>query len=125
MITLSTVFTQTMEDDKHNRITDINAGLKTHYPQMINSVTHNTDTALYYLMTEQTQGQPDAAALSLYGSEDYWYWVLVSNFIDNPFEEFKQGWVYTKYEDAVMSEAQVSALSSKKESRYGSTVTLN
>ena len=125
MITLDTIFTQTMEDDKHNRITDINAGLKTHYPQIINSVTHNTKTALYYLMTEQTQGQPDAAAIALYGSENYWYWVLVSNFIDNPFEEFKKGWAYTKYEDSVMSEAQVSALSSKKEARYGTTITLN
>ena len=35
MITLDTVFTETLLDKNNERVTDINAGLKKFYPQMI------------------------------------------------------------------------------------------
>jgi len=125
MITFSTVFTQTLLDSKNNRITDLNEGLKKFYPQIIYSVTHHSESGTPYLANAQTTAYPDLAAYKLYNQDSALYWFLVSNFIENPFEEVKGEWVYYKYPSFVQTDAQTTSISSDKNTRYGAVVTLN
>ena len=125
MITLDTVFTETLLDKNNERVTDINAGLKKFYPQMIYAVTHNADAGEPYLADDQISHYPDLAAYTLYGTNTALYWFLFSNFIENPFEEVKTNWAYYLYPSSVQTEAQTTAIVSSKNTRYGAVVTLN
>lgn len=125
MITLNTVFTQTIQDPKGNNVTDINEGLRNYYPQIIYSTTHNTEKITPFLVDDIMAHQPDLVAYNIYSSVNYWFWLLITNYLDDPFEGIKSAWMYSSYPESVADDAQTTSLSTSEDSRYGSVVTLN
>lgn len=127
-VAYSSYFSEVINDNNNNSVTDLNAGLQNLYV-MFNENANTLEEVQRYLVSSHEVGYPELVARnSTLGSQAYWWWLLLLNRLDDPFVDIKENWVYS-----INSTDQVNQLietsnnnnSTKEESRLGSVVELN
>lgn len=121
----SSYFNETIVDNNGIAVSDINVGIKNLYDNVI-LPTDDSDYKLF-VVTEEDQGFPDLIAYKYFGDQNYWYFFLLSNGIEDPFKEVTLGWAYGIVEtsEAVNNIQVAEEKSLEAQSRIGTTVTLN
>lgn len=121
----SSYFNKTIVDNNGIAVSDINAGIKNLYDNVI-LPTDDSDYKLF-VVTEEDQGFPDLIAHKYFGDQNYWYFFLLSNGIEDPFKEVTLGWAYGIVEtsEAINNMQVAEEKSLETQSRIGTTVTLN
>lgn len=127
-VSFDSFFTEIITDNNGISGTDINAGLKNLY-EFFNENANSLEEVQNYLVGEIEEGYPDLVAKrSVLGSQDYWWWILLLNRLNNPLEDIKYNWVYS-----INSSEQINNFiensnnnnETKADSRLGSIVELN
>lgn len=128
-INFDSFFNKTVKDQNNNTVTDINAGLSNLFEYF-----NNTADSLYevqnYLVSEYEEGYPDLVANNcVLGSQEYWWWILLLNRLEDPLTEIKYNWIYS-----INSEQQINnfiessnnnTVNSEENTRIGSVIELN
>lgn len=92
---LDSFFTETIIDPNGISVTDINAGIDTLF-RMFNEEEPNFVESQNYLVKEFEEAYPELVAKdSLFGSQIYWWWLLLINRLEDPFTELEKHWVYS------------------------------
>lgn len=126
MITMSEVFSDTIVDNNGVTVSDINKGLKNYFPLVFDKITHNAEKSSSVLVDNTKEAYPDLLAYKLYDTMDMWFFFLVSNFIDDPFEDINVNYVYYSYNDELLDDVDSNATSTTTDnSRIGTTIELN
>lgn len=127
-VRLNSFFSKQITDNNGKTCSDINAGLVNLFG-FLNESTINLETSQRYLVSEYEDGYPDLVAKnSNFGSEDYWWWLLILNRLEDPLTEIRYNWVY-----GIKSAEQVNSLiessntnnDNSSDSRLGTVVELN
>lgn len=127
-INYDSFFKEIITDSKGISVSDMNEGIDNLF-KYFNENAWSFEEIQQYLVTEFEEGYPDLLALnSALGNSQYWWWVLMLNRLDDPFEDIKQNWVY-----AINSSSQISSFiqgsnnvdTSKTTNRIGIVVELN
>lgn len=136
-ILFDSYFTDRVIDNNGVSVADINVGLNRLHKNF-NEYGLSSSGTQSYIAAEHEVGYPDLIALnSQYGSQLYWWWVLLFNRQDDAFEGIKPNWVYAidsvetvrDFVNTVNNTNSTNNADSKiemtNESRIGSTVELN
>jgi len=121
-------FDEIITDNKGNSVCDVNAGLNNLY-KYFNEYFNAFELTQRYFVPEQEAGYPDlVAAKSAFGSQDYWWWVLLINRQDDGLEGIKKNWVYSIIDPVqvdTFNTTSTSADEASNDDRIGSVVELN
>ena len=127
-VNLDSFFDKRIVDNKEISVCDMNEGLNELF-KYFNENFEAFELVQRYFVPEQEEGYPDLVATkSIYGSEKYWWWVLMLNRLDDAFEGIKKNWVYSIVHPVQITEfilnsnEEVEASSTK---RIGSVIELN
>lgn len=127
-ISFSSFFQEIIIDNNGIPVTDINAGLQNLFANFNENADNFLDEQRFFV-SENEEGFPDLVAyLSILGDQNYWWWVLLLNRLENPFLDIKANWIYS-----INSEAQIQQFikltnetnSSRSTNRIGKVVELN
>jgi len=117
-------FSETTTDNNNQTCSDVNAGLKKLY-QSLNDNWYSFGEVQRYLVSEDEDGFPELVAKhSVLGSQEYWWWILFLNRLENPLVDIKENWIYS-----INSRSQISNfitgtnnLENRVESEIGKTI---
>lgn len=88
-------FSKTTVDDNGQNCSDVNVGLKKLY-EALNNNWYSFGEVQRYLVSEDEDGFPELVAKhSVLRSQDYWWWILFLNRLDNPLTDIKENWIYS------------------------------
>lgn len=88
-------FTERIVDNNGQDCSDVNAGLKKLY-QGLNDNWYSFEEMQRYLVSQDEDGYPELVAKhSILGSQDYWWWILFLNRLDDPLTAIKENWIYS------------------------------
>lgn len=126
-IKLDSFFSKTTIDNNGKNCTDINDGLIKLF-DMLNAERYNLGEVQRYIVSEYEDGYPDLVAMnSTLKSQDYWWWILALNSLEDAFVDIKENWVYS-----INSEEQITGLineanksKSTSETNIGKDIELN
>ena len=126
-IKLDSFFSKTIIDNNGKNCTDINDGLIKLF-DMLNAEHYNLGEVQRYIVSEYEDGYPDLVAMnSALKSQDYWWWILALNSLEDAFIDIKENWVYS-----INSEEQITGLineanksKSTSETNIGKDIELN
>ena len=126
-IKLDSFFSKTIIDNNGKNCTDINDGLIKLF-DMLNAERYNLGEVQRYIVSEYEDGYPDLVAMnSVLKSQDYWWWILALNSLEDAFVDIKENWVYS-----INSEEQITGLineanksKSTSETNIGKDIELN
>ena len=126
-IKLDSFFSKTTIDNNGKNCTDINDGLIKLF-DMLNAERYNLGEVQRYIVSEYEDGYPDLVAMnSALKSQDYWWWILALNSLEDAFVDIKENWVYS-----INSEEQITGLineanksKSTSETNIGKDIELN
>lgn len=121
-------FDNIITDPNGNVVSDINAGITKLIPDMFYTLNDTTNYHKRFGLTEQTQNMPDIAAMSLYGTEALWWYIMFANLIDNPFSNFTNEFLYYAFSEKLLSEHSISEenkASENTENKIGTIIELN
>lgn len=126
-IKLDSFFSKTIIDNNGKNCTDINDGLIKLF-DMLNAERYNLGEVQRYIVSEYEDGYPDLVAMnSALKSQDYWWWILALNNLEDAFIDIKENWVYS-----INSEEQITGLineanksKSTSETNIGKDIELN
>lgn len=126
-IKLNSFFSKTLIDSNGKNCTDINDGLIKLF-DMLNAERYNLGEVQRYIVSEYEDGYPDLVAMnSALKSQDYWWWILALNSLEDAFIDIKENWVYS-----INSEEQITGLineanksKSTSETNIGKDIELN
>lgn len=94
-IRYNSFFSENTVDKNGQACSDVNVGLKKLY-QALNDNWYNLGEVQRYLVSEDEDGFPELVAKhSVLGSQDYWWWILFLNRLDNPLVDIKENWIYS------------------------------
>lgn len=123
---LDTYFTDIIQDNKGNPVTDLNKGLRELFIPINDA---NIKEVQRYLVSEIEDGYSDLLAKhSILGSEAYWWWVLLLNGLTDPLADIKSNWIYSINSIDQIDELNGDIKNTKsniEKSRIGETVDLN
>ena len=126
-IKLDSFFSKTIIDNNGKNCTDINDGLIKLF-DMLNAERYNLGEVQRYIVSEYEDGYPDIVAMnSALKSQDYWWWILALNSLEDAFIDIKENWV-----SSINSEEQITGLineanksKSTSETNIGKDIELN
>lgn len=127
-ISFASFFQEVILDNNGIPVTDINAGLQNLFVNFNENADNFFDEQRFYV-SENEEGFPDLVAyLSILGDQNYWWWVLLLNRLENPFLDIKVNWIYS-----INSADQIQSFinntnetnSSRSTNRLGKLVELN
>lgn len=127
-IAFDSFFSEIIKDNNGKTVTDVNAGLVNLY-DFFNDKAPLLNAKEGYLVSDFEHGFPDLVARNSYlGSQDYWWWILLLNRLDNPFEDIKTNYIYSINDnntiDALISDSNITK-EQQGTNRVGSIVELN
>lgn len=115
-INFDSFFQETILDNNGVSVTDINLGLMNLF-HTFNNQSESLHEDERYLVHEFEEGYPDLVAKhSILASQDYWWWILLLNRLENPMTDLKAGWVYS-----INSQNQVAEFINTSNSQENST----
>lgn len=127
-LSFDSFFSETIKDNNGKTITDVNAGLVNLY-DYFNNIAPSLTPKEGYIVSEFENGFPDLVAMNCYlGSQAYWWWILLLNRLDNPFEDIKTNHIYSINDnDTINMFISDSNITKEQQttSRIGSIVELN
>ncbi|MBR2245920.1 MAG: hypothetical protein IJ880_02640 [Bacilli bacterium] len=127
-IYLDSFFQERILDNNGVSVTDINSGLVNLFTKF-NEEADNFSEEQRFLVSEFEEGYPDLIAKhSILGDQEYWWWVLLLNRLEDPMEDLKSNWMYS-----INSKSQIDNFINKSNDtgnsdnnkRIGSVVELN
>lgn len=94
-IRYNSFFSEQTVDNNGNQCCDINVGLKKLY-KALNDNWYNFGEVQRFLVSEDEEGFPELVAKhSVLGSQDYWWWLLFLNRLEDPLTAIKHNWIYS------------------------------
>jgi len=127
-INFDSFFTETITDNNGISVCDVNAGLNNLYKNF-NEHFNSFELTQRYFVPEGEEGYPDLiAAKSAFGSQAYWWWVLLINRQDDGLEGIKKNWVYSIIDSVqvnTFNNISTSANEASNDKRIGTVVELN
>lgn len=94
-INLDSFFSKRIVDQNGNTCTDINLGLDKLFANF-NYFKLNIKEEQRYLVSEYEENYPDLVALhSILQSQEYWWWILLINDLEDPLSDIKTNWIYS------------------------------
>lgn len=86
---------------------------------------HSFGEVQRYLVSEDEDGFPELVAKhSALGSQEYWWWILFLNRLDNPLTDIKENWIYSINSRNQISNfiTETNTTENKVESDIGKTI---
>lgn len=127
-ITLDSFFSETIKDNNGKTVTDVNAGLVNLY-DYFNDIAPLLTPQEGYIVSKFEEGFPDLVARNCYlGNQSYWWWILLLNRLDNPFEDIKVNTIYSINDNGTINDFISDSNITKEQqttSRIGTIVELN
>lgn len=123
-ITYNSFFSENIIDNNGQSCSDVNAGLKRLY-QALNDNWYNLGEVQRYLVSEDEDGFPELVAKhSVLSSQEYWWWILFLNRLDNPLVDIRENWIYSINSRDQISNfiANTNNLENKVDSEIGKTI---
>lgn len=123
-ITYNSFFSENIIDNNGQSCSDVNAGLKRLY-QALNDNWYNLGEVQRYLISEDEDGFPELVAKhSVLSSQEYWWWILFLNRLDNPLVDIRENWIYSINSRDQISNfiANTNNLENKVDSEIGKTI---
>lgn len=117
-------FSETTIDNNDQNCCDVNVGLKKLY-QALNDKWYTFGEVQRYLVSEDEDGYPELMAKHCaLESQEYWWWVLFLNRLDNPLVDIKENWIYSINSRDQISNFITSTndLENRVESEIGKTI---
>lgn len=94
-ISLDSFFQDRILDMNKVSVTDINKGLKNLFGYF-NDNEYKMEETQRYLVSEFEEGYPDLVAKrSIMGSQEYWWWLLLANRLENPMTDIEANYIYS------------------------------
>lgn len=119
-------FDERIVDNNDISVTDINKGLTKLIPDLIDELNNLDNAHQTFVVNEQNIGEPDAQAYLIYGNPVLWWYICLSNLIDDPFEEFTSNKIFYAFDEKYLSEHNVETESqTTTTATTGTTITLN
>lgn len=126
MIVVNDIFSETITDNNGITVTDINKGLKDYYPKIFDTLIHNAEKTNLIIVDDTSVGQPDLIASKTYGTQDGWFFFLLSNFLKDPFNEVLLNYIYYIYKADLLDDIEANiSTDTVINNRVGVEVTLN
>ena len=119
-------FTERIVDNNGQGCSDVNAGLKKLY-QGLNDNWYSFEEMQRYLVSQDEDGYPELVAKhSILGSQDYWWWILFLNRLDDPLTAIKENWIYSINSTDQISNfiTETNSLENRVESEIGKRITI-
>ena len=119
-------FTERIVDNNGQSCSDVNAGLKKLY-QGLNDNWYSFEEMQRYLVSQDEDGYPELVAKhSILGSQDYWWWILFLNRLDDPLTAIKENWIYSINSTDQISSfiTETNSLENRVESEIGKRITI-
>lgn len=119
-------FTERIVDNNGQGCSDVNAGLKKLY-QGLNDNWYSFEEMQRYLVSQDEDGYPELVAKhSILGSQDYWWWILFLNRLDDPLTAIKENWIYSINSTDQISSfiTETNSLENRVESEIGKRITI-
>lgn len=119
-------FTERTVDNNGQGCSDVNAGLKKLY-QGLNDNWYSFEEMQRYLVSQDEDGYPELVAKhSILGSQDYWWWILFLNRLDDPLTAIKENWIYSINSTDQISSfiTETNSLENRVESEIGKRITI-
>lgn len=93
-IPLDSFFSETILDNNNIPVTDINAGLNNLF-KTFNEEEDVFNAVEYVFISDILENYPDLIAYkSNLKDEQYWWWISLTNHLENPILDFKKNWIY-------------------------------
>lgn len=107
-INLDSFFSKVTTDNNGVTCCDINEGLYELF-ESFNYYELNMHEEQRYLVANFEAGYSDSVAKnSILGSQEFWWWILLMNHLEDPLVDIKENWIYS-----INSKEQVSELLAK------------
>jgi len=119
-------FTERIVDNNGQGCSDVNAGLKKLY-QGLNDNWYSFEEMQRYLVSQDEDGYPELVAKhSILGSQNYWWWILFLNRLDDPLTAIKENWIYSINSTDQISSfiTETNSLENRVESEIGKRITI-
>lgn len=127
-LTFDSFFSKKIVDNNGISVTDINAGLTNLY-EFFNDNAHSFTSSQKYLVSNHEEDYPELVALhSTLNSEQYWWWILFLNRLDDSLVDIKENWLYDIYSSNQINsfiEKSNTTDNSETSDRLGKIVDLN
>lgn len=119
-------FSEKTVDNNGRECCDVNTGLKKLY-YALNNEWYNFGEMQRYLVSGDEDSYPELVAKhSILGSQEYWWWVLFMNRLDDPLTAIKENWIYSINSTDQISSfiTETNTLENKVESDIGKVITI-
>lgn len=118
-------FQETIIDNNGIPVTDINLGLQNLFVNFNENPDAFYDKSRIYI-SEIEEGYPDLVAKETFDSQDYWWWFLLTNRLENPMADIKANWTYSIV-DSIQIQDFINTVNNTESSnnRIGKLVDLN
>lgn len=127
-VNLDSFFPETIVDPNGVSVTDINAGLDTLF-RMYNEEEERYTESQRYLVREFEEAYPELVAKnSILESQFYWWWILFTNRLEDPFVDLKHHWIYSVLSTTSINnliEKSNKIVENKSTQRIGNVIELN
>lgn len=123
-------FSDTIVDPNGKTVCDINKGIKRTFTDLVTQLNNTVDNKnSQFVINEHMQGQPDAVASIKYGYDGLWWFVALSNNLENPIEDFIDDKVFYIFEQDLLTnyvnQEEEKAVLNNTESKIGKIIELN
>lgn len=126
-ISLHSFFQDRILDNNNISVTDINAGLCNLFYKF-NENADNFNPTERFFVSDIEEGYPDLVAKkSILGDQEFWWWILLLNRLENPMTDIKTNWVYSINDEEQIIDFinTTNENNSSNNSRIGKVVELN
>ncbi len=123
----SSFFQDRTLDNNGISVTDINAGLRNLFYKFNENANDFNPTERFFV-SDIEEGYPDLIAKkSILGDQEFWWWVLLLNRLENPMTDIKTNWVYSINDEEQIIDFinTTNENNSSNNSRIGRVVELN
>ena len=86
-------FSDTITDPKGYTVSDINKGIKRLFTDLVDQLNN----------LNNQHRQPDSAAYVKYSNENLWWYMCLSNCLENPFEDFVHDKIFYAFEKTILT----------------------
>ena len=96
-------FSDTITDPKGNNVSDINKGIKRLFTDLVDQLNNLDNQHSKFFINEGQDGQPDSAAYIKYSNENLWWYMCLSNCLENPFKDFVHDKIFYAFEKTILT----------------------
>jgi hypothetical protein len=126
---LSYWFSDSIVDPNGKTTSDINRGIQRICKDLVNQLNDLDNNYTKIIINNDIQGQPDAVADLKYNNDDLWWYVCLSNGLEDPIADFNTDMVFYIFDEDILTNHSITEQNIKatqnQESKIGKIVELN